>query len=182
MTCIVGIVDKKSNKVFIGADSAGVAGLSLSIRKDTKVFKNREFVIGCTSSFRMIQILRFCFVPPEIKKKDIYQYMCTDFIDTVRDCFKKQGYLKKDHEVESGGTFLVGYKERLFMIGSDFQVGENINGIISVGCGEDYAKAALFVLSKEKSKLTPKQKIIKSLQAAEFYSAGVSKPFKVIST
>jgi hypothetical protein len=38
MTCIVGLVDK--GDVYIGGDSAGVAGLSLSIRADEKVFGN----------------------------------------------------------------------------------------------------------------------------------------------
>lgn len=36
MTCIVGL--KHENSVWIGGDSAGVAGLSVTIRKDPKVF------------------------------------------------------------------------------------------------------------------------------------------------
>ena len=71
MTCIVGYLDKKTKKVTIGGDSAGVAGLDITIRKDEKVFKVDNFIIGCTSSFRMIQLLRFSFKPPEIKQKNI---------------------------------------------------------------------------------------------------------------
>ena len=36
MTCIVGYLDKKTKKVTIGGDSAGVAGLDITIRKDEK--------------------------------------------------------------------------------------------------------------------------------------------------
>ena len=57
MTCIVGMLNK--GKVIIGADSAGVSGLDVQIRKDPKVFITGEFVIGCTTSFRMIELLQF---------------------------------------------------------------------------------------------------------------------------
>jgi len=42
MTCIVGIKTRK--KVFIGGDSAGVAGSSICNRLDKKVFSNGEFI------------------------------------------------------------------------------------------------------------------------------------------
>ena len=69
--------------------------MDITIRKDPKVFKVGNFLIGYTSSFRMGQILRFNFNPlkyvPEIHN-DEYEYMCTDFIDEVRVCFREGGY------------------------------------------------------------------------------------------
>lgn len=181
MTCIVGYLDKKTKKVTIGGDSAGVAGLDITIRKDEKVFKVGDFIIGCTSSFRMIQLLRFSFKPPEIKSKNIYEYMCTDFINAVRDCFKNGGYLQKYSDGdEKGGTFLVAHKNRLFRIENDFQVAESLNGIDAVGCGADYALGSLHILSRQN--LTPKEKVLKSLETASFFSAGVSKPFVINGT
>lgn len=64
MTCIVGVTHK--GRVYMGGDSAGVSGLDLTVRKDQKVFRNGEFAIGFTSSFRMGQILQYVFFPPEI--------------------------------------------------------------------------------------------------------------------
>lgn len=181
MTCIVGYLDKKTKKVTIGGDSAGVAGLDITIRKDEKVFKVGDFIIGCTSSFRMIQLLRFSFKPPEIKSKNIYEYMCTDFINAVRECFKNGGYLQKYSDGdEKGGTFLVAYKNRLFRIENDFQVAESLNGIDAVGCGAYYALGSLHILSRQN--LTPKEKVLKSLETAAFFSAGVSKPFVINGT
>lgn len=181
MTCIVGFVDKEQKKVFIGGDSAASAGNSVAIRKDTKVFNNKGFVIGCTSSFRMIQLLRFSFVPPEIGFKDIYEYMCTDFINAVRSCFKDGGYLQKyiDGD-EKGGTFLVAYKDRLFNIGDDFQVAENLNGIDAVGCGADFALGSLYTLSNQN--ISTESKVIKALEAAEFLALGVCRPFVLLNT
>lgn len=181
MTCIVGYLDKKSKKITIGGDSAGIAGLDITIRKDEKVFKVGDFIIGCTSSFRMIQLLRFSFKPPEIKTKNIYEYMCTDFINAVRECFKDGGYLQKYSDGdEKGGTFLVAYKNRLFRIEDDFQVSESLNGIDAIGCGADYALGSLHILLKQN--LTPKEKVLKSLETASLFSAGVSKPFVINGT
>jgi ATP-dependent protease HslVU (ClpYQ) peptidase subunit len=181
MTCIVGVIDKKEKKVVMGGDSAGVSGWDLTIRKDSKVFANGPFVIGCTSSFRMMQILRFSFKPPEIKTDDIYEYMCTDFINEVRNLFKNGGYLQKETKGdELGGTFLVAYKDRLFKIGSDFQVGENLIGMDSIGVGDGYALGYLY--STQKSNMQPHNRIIKSLECASFFSIGVCEPFTVVTT
>lgn len=181
MTCIVGCVDRKTKTVTIGGDSAGVSGLNIEVRKDAKVFKNGNFVIGCTTSFRMIQLLRFSLKPPAIRKKDIFEYMCTDFIDAVRECFLQGGHLKRYTDGDDmGGTFLVGYKNRLFKIDEDFQVGENINGMDALGCGSDFAIGALAAL--QKANLTPKEKVIASLSVSESFSGGVRKPFVVLST
>jgi len=94
MTCIVGVVDK--GKVYMGADSAGVGGLDLRVRKDPKVFKNGPFLIGCTSSFRMIQLLQYSFKAPRHDKSlSEDKYMATKFIDAVRECFSGGGFCKK---------------------------------------------------------------------------------------
>lgn len=181
MTCIVGFLDKKNKKVVIGGDSAGVAGLNITVRKDPKVFQVGDFIIGCTSSFRMIQLLRFSFKPPEVSKKDVYEYMCTDFIDAVRECFKEGGFLQKYSDGDDkGGTFLVGYKDRLFQIDGDFQVGESLNGFNAVGCGEDFALGALHANLKEN--MSPKNRVLKALEAAAFFSGGVCKPFIIKET
>lgn len=177
MTCIVGLLDKKTKKVFMGADSAGVGDMDIAIRRDAKIFKNGDFLIGCTTSFRMIQLLRYSLSPPKVEK-EIYEYMCTDFINAVRECFKVGGFLMKDTDgQEKGGQFLVGYKNRLFKIGSDFQVAENMDGIDAVGCGYAYALGALSALN-----IPPKERILKALEASARFSAGVAKPFLVYDT
>jgi len=181
MTCIVGIVDEKNNKVIIGGDSAASAGSGIQIRKDVKVFKNKNFVIGCTSSFRMIQLLQFSFVPPDVVEKDIFEYMCTDFINAVRKCFKNGGFLQKYTDGdEKGGTFLVGYKNRLFKIDHDFQVAENLNGMDACGCGEEFALGALLALKNLNS--SKDGKILRALEVAELLSSGVAGPFVIEST
>lgn len=177
MTCIVGIVDK--DKVIIGADSAGVGGLDLRIRRDAKAFANGEFVFGCTTSFRMIQLLQYKLVPPKRHPDvDVMSYMVTTFIDAVRDCFKAGGFAGKNNDVEAAGTFLVGYCGRLFRIESDYQVGECADGFDACGCGEAYAMGALY--ATKSTKLAATARISNALECAAHLSAGVRAPFVVL--
>ena len=146
MTCIAGI--SRNGKVTIGGDSAGVdSNYNLMLRADPKVFRNSEFIIGYTTSFRMGQLLRFNFVPPKQKEQqDEFAYMCTDFVDAVRKCFADGGFKTVDKNVESAGTFLIAYRNHLFKMESDFQISQSMKGIDACGCGESYALGAMNVL------------------------------------
>ncbi len=142
MTAIAGVVH--NNRVWIGGDSAGVdvSNLAMIDRVDTKVFVNDGFVFGFTSSFRMGQLLHHKFTPPHYHvDEDLDKFMVTSFIDGVRDCLKAGGYSKKENEEESAGTFMVGYRGRLFLINDDYQVGESRDGYDACGCGGFIVKA-----------------------------------------
>lgn len=174
MTCIVGIVDE--GRVWLGADSAGVGGYDLTLRKDPKVFRNGAFIFGFTTSFRMGQLLRYSFDPPELIDKDrVDAFMAVGFIDAVRECLRKGGYASKKDERETGGTFLVGVAGRLFRVEDDYQVGESLTGYDACGCGEPYARGALYATKN----MHAENRINIALRAAEAHSAGVRGPFVV---
>lgn len=177
MTCIVGIVE--NGKVWMGADSAGVSSDCVQINKETKVFRKEEFIIGCTTSFRMIQLIKYRFKPPTHKRDvDVMEYMATSFIDTLRQCFQSGGFLHEDKGVISGGSFLVGYKGRLFSIQSDFQVFESADEFDACGSGESYALGALCAMDWT---LPAEVRLKNSLVAACHLSTGVRPPFIIIS-
>lgn len=174
MACIVGGIE--NGLVIIGGDSAGVSGLSIQNRTDEKVFRNGEFLIGFTSSFRMGQLLRYKFVPPQITTEDIHRFMATDFVDGIRACLKDGGFATKNCEAEIGGTFLVGVRGRLFVIANDYQVGELAEEFAACGCGDDIALGAMFATKG----LPMKQRIEIALKAAETFSNGVRGPFVIL--
>lgn len=177
MTCIVGVTDGKT--VTIGGDSAGVAGYDLTVRADAKVWADNGWVFGFTSSFRMGQLLRYGFTPPAMTEgQDLDEYMVTSFVGAVRQTLKDGGYASVDSNVERGGTFLVGTRGRLFLIDSDYQVGESGYPFDAVGCGESFALGALHAIG---DKLTPDRRVLRALEIAETCSAGVRGPFKVAS-
>lgn len=173
MTCIVGLVD--SGTVYIGGDSAGTSDWHLTIRADRKVFRNGDFIMGFTSSFRMGQLLAHSFSPPPRRQGTLtYAYMVTDFIDGVRECLKRGGFAKKDNDQETAGTFLVGYDSRLFEINSDYQVGESVCGYLTAGCGRDIALGSLHSSTGD-----PSSRVFAALTAAEHFNAGVRGPFHI---
>lgn len=176
MTCIVGLAEE--GKVYIGGDSAGVAGYDLTIRADSKVFTNGEFLMGFTSSFRMGQLLRYSFSPPPfIEKEDLDKYMVTRFVDALRTCLQAGGYeINKSGRVE-GGTFLVGVRGRLYVIEGDYQVGIPADNFAAVGCGDQIAHGALYASQGQ----DPEKRLEIALRAAEHFSGGVRAPFKIIN-
>jgi ATP-dependent protease HslVU (ClpYQ) peptidase subunit len=180
MTCIVGL--EHAGKVLIGGDSAGTAGWSQTIRADEKVWRSGEFVYGFTSSFRMGQLLRYGLSLPRLPGEstgaaELVRWMSTEFIDAVRTTLKEGGYAKVENGVETGGTFLVGWRGSLYYVDSDFQVGCPVTGEAAVGCGGDIAVGALHASRGRK----PRDRVRGALEAAAELSAGVAGPFKVVT-
>jgi hypothetical protein len=175
MTCVVSIVE--NNTVYMGGDSAGIAGLSITIRSDEKVFINGPFIIGITGSFRMSDLLRYKLDPPkQTVHRDDRAYLVTDFVDSLRKCFSVNGFGDKDATV--GGTFLLGYKGKLYSVQKDYQVGLPSTQYDAVGCGSDLALGSLH--STAKMNLKPEQRITMALEAASTFSAGVAPPFLIL--
>jgi ATP-dependent protease HslVU (ClpYQ) peptidase subunit len=182
MTCIVGIEDK--GVVYVGGDSAGIDPSSLAIcgRADEKVFvtDDGEFAMGFAGSFRIGQLLRYALTPPDQgSKKDDMAYMVTDFIDAVRAMQKDKGSMKKENELEEhDAAFIVGYRGKLYVVESDYQVGRPIENYAAVGCGSQIALGALY--ATRNSGMSPEERITMALQSAVEYSAGVRLPFHIV--
>ena len=176
MTCIAAIAEK--GKVYIGADSAGVSDYNLTIRADEKIFINGPCLFGFTSSFRMGQLLRYQLKVPT-KPNDMNEkiFINTIFIEAIRKCLKDGGYSQIKENRETGGTFIVGHKGKIYQIEEDFQIVESVESFAACGCGHAYAKAVLYITKK----ISPKERIRKALQTAEYFSAGVRKPFRILS-
>lgn len=180
MSCIVGVVGQ-DGAVHLGGDSAAVdtEGFALTVRTDPKVFCNGSYVIGFVDSFRAGQLLRYSFEPPEPLGHDLPGFMVTDFINELRDCLQAGGIASKTADVESGASFLVGVRGRLFCVGEDYSIGESSDGWDAIGCGAPTALGALFATS---SLLAPQHRLSVALSAAERLSGGVRRPFTYVKT
>lgn len=176
---IVGLV-ADSGRVHLGGDSAGVSGLALQVRADSKVFRNGPFVFGFTTSFRMGQLLRHSLDPPRPPSRRLSRFMATTFVDAIRECLKAGGWAARNSDREEGGTFLVGVAGRLFEIADDYQVGERVDGYAAVGCGADVAHGALYATADLGMK--PRRRLTVALAAAERFSAGVRGPYAFVAS
>jgi ATP-dependent protease HslVU (ClpYQ) peptidase subunit len=174
MTCIVGV--KQDGEIYIGGDSAGVSGMDIKVRKDTKVFRNGPFVMGFTSSFRMGQLLRHVFEPPTLPDTNLDQYMAKDFVRKVKQCFDANNW--SGEEARDGGVFLVGVRDQLYSIFSDYQVANHADGYNAVGCGGMYALGSLYTTNSYE--LDAKTRVREALKAASHHSAGVAPPYTIL--
>ena len=190
MTCIIGYIDKEQDKIFIGADSAGVSSSSLSIRKDPKVFIRDGYIFGFTSSFRMGQLLMSKkLVLPKFKKiegegePDLFLFMIDEFIPIIRSFFKENGFSRIESNEESGGVFLVGFKNKLFKIEGDFQICENLVCYDACGCGAELALGCISGIEslKQSFKISVEFIINKALEVSEQWNSAVRGPFLIKS-
>ena len=179
MTCIIGLVC--NDEVLIAGDSAAVSTPYhfISPNDDPKVFKNNKFIMGCTTSFRMIQILQHSLVIPKyFEEMDFREYIVTLFIDKVRKAFKEAGFSTKKDEVEKGGTFMVGYKNNLAEIQDDYSYQISSRGESAIGSGYVSALSSLFSTTGKDAK----ERLMIAMQATERLNITVRRPFHVISS
>jgi ATP-dependent protease HslVU (ClpYQ) peptidase subunit len=183
MTCIVGLVH--NGVTYIGADSLGSNDYRKLTRNDKKVFKLKDTpnaIIGFASSFRMGQLLMYAtgLIDPKDEPNINHEYIVTKFIPNVIYLFEDGGFLRNHSGEKYGGTFLLGYKDKLFMIGEDYQVCEPFNNYIACGSGEAFALGSL--MTTENMNLNPYERIRLALQAATKFAIGVEPPFYIINT
>lgn len=174
MTCIVGL--EAGGKVYMGGDSASTSGWDINVTRLRKVFRQGDFLIGCTGSWRMAQLLQYSLVVrPQKDNEDDMQYMVTGFVEAIRTCLKEGGFAKVEDEKEEGGTFLVGFKGRVYTVENNFQVCSTSDAFTAIGCGDKYAMGNLWATKQGR----PRERILAALEAAAHFSNGVCAPFYV---
>ena len=179
MTCLVGIGD--GERVWIGADSAGVEGTYLEVRADQKVFKNGDFLMAFCGSFRVRDIAQYAFNPPsQPTRMSEREFLVTKFLEDFRDVLYEHGARHSKNDVESmDGGCLVGYRGEVYAISEDFQIGTIADGYAALGCGAEVALGALH--ATQTSKMSPSRRVKLALEASERWSGGVRGPFKILS-
>ena len=162
-------------KVYMGGDSASVdQNQCMMVRKDPKVFQNGPFLIGFTDSWRMGQILMDTTFP-DPGNMDEFEYMQTQFVDVARTRLKDGGYVKMDSNREHSGQFIVGFHGRIFLVDSDFQIGESPNPFYAIGMGSQEALSSLYSTPY----LPPGDRLLIAMEAAAIYHTGVRPPFTI---
>ncbi len=176
MTCIAGVVHGK--KVYIAGDSCGSDGQHRAVMGDSKVFTRGPFAFGYCGSFRLGQLVEHVMGLPEplVSQSDM-AYLCGPFISSLRECLRQHGNLGlSDGTEHSHGAMLLGYRGKLYELGTDFAVLEQRDNIAAVGSGSHYALGALVVLGG-----APKKRLASALAAAAHLAPHVMGPFNLVS-
>jgi hypothetical protein len=178
MTCVAGLV--ADGKVWLGGDRAAVGdGHYLSHVAQPKVFRRGSLLFGYTSSFRMGQLLQYRLsVPERPAEQPIDEFMATAFVDAVRTCLRDGNWTKFKDAREEVGCFLVGYEGHLFTFDDDCNIHRTIPGYDVVGSGISVARGSLHATAK--MEISPRQRLLWALEAAQEHTTTVRAPFDII--
>lgn len=175
MTVIIGLVE--NDTLYMGGDSAVAWGWRKDVISDRKVFTNGPFLIGIAGYVRFANILRYQLAfDPQSEDLTDYEYMVRSFAEGVRKAGKELGYSRvKENEEQHGSMALIGYKQKLYELGSDFSILTNATGLMAIGVGEEFALGAMAAMPERKAET----RILKALSIAGRYSMGIAEPYYV---
>ncbi len=190
MTCIAGWIE--DGQVWLGGDSSEAAGTTQFLRNHPKVFSRSEggikWLMAISGIARASQLLQYELEFPSSEgfdESDICGFVVTKLVPGIRELFSKHGFLKRKEGMdEMDGPIMVGVKGHLLTIDPLFFVREVPEKYATMGSGGAVARGVLWTLSniEIKENLTPKERLLKALLAAEECTTSVSHPFHVIST
>ncbi len=176
MTCIAAI--ELPNRIVMAYDSASSGSGTIHRTRLAKVFKIDDMIFGYTYSFRVGQVIQYSFKPPKrLSTMSDLEYLSTGFIDEMRKVLKEKGIRKEKDEVESGGKFLLGYRERLYTIDYDFQVNSSRDGFDAIGSGTRYALGSL---DTTRESLDYKKRLALALSSSAKFCTTVIGPFFIL--
>jgi len=145
MTTIVGVV--KNGHVIMGADSLVTAGIKKHVHPGMpKIVNNNGYLIGGAGDVEACDILMYIWVPPVptvSQRKNLYKYMVTDVVPSMREVLEANGYKLDPTDKEAGFETLIAFDGEIFNIGDDFSVLMDDSGIYGVGSGSPFALGAL---------------------------------------
>jgi 20S proteasome alpha/beta subunit len=187
MTCVVAIKDE--NGIVIGADSAGSNHRQIFIRKDPKVFVVKDLVFGFCGSYRRGQLLMSLKVKPKSKAMTDFDYIRSVVATKIMDLFHDHGALRSvDGELE-GSVIIIGYRNNLYVMDSDFHIGVHTEDYVAIGSGDEYALGSLQTslqvnrfsqTDKSLKPITTDNRVGMALEAAAKFDKSVRAPFNLI--
>jgi ATP-dependent protease HslVU (ClpYQ) peptidase subunit len=186
MTCIIGLLDKNEDCVYIGADSLASTWHSQFLLKNKKVFKakdNKNCVMAITGTVKIQNWLSIeeglieevKHLKNEVNFDSIVKYTVPKIFELAK---KYNDITTVDFMTCLSGSLLLAYKNQLYWIESNGQVIESQDDYFADGSGVDFADG---VFSQTKDKPTV-DRIKAALEAAETHGKGIKRPFYILNT
>jgi len=186
MTCILGVLDKEKDCVYIGADSLGSNYYLQALYKNKKVFKaknNDNILMAICGDYKLQNFLsveeNLVEEIKELKNEVNFEHMVKYVSPKIMNLAKQYNCCENDKGYSRiNGSIIFAYKNQLYSIGSNGQVLEPADNYIAGGSGEDFALAAL----SQNGDKDVVSRIIEGLEAAEKHALGVKRPFYIMNT
>lgn len=161
-------------------DGSGIPYLVTTAGVDTsKVALVGKYLIGAAGDVRAINILHYAFTPPtpkaNVKGKALNQFITTNFIPALRQCFEAHGYSKESDNTE----ILIAINGFIYNIDSDFSWATSTSNTYAIGTGSTYALGALQTMSTRNipTAQIAKRNALKALRVAAKFDPFTGEPF-----
>jgi ATP-dependent protease HslVU (ClpYQ) peptidase subunit len=146
MTTIVAIQYK--DKVVMGADSLTTGVRKYSHPQVVKITARNNYLIGGSGLAEACDIAQHIWKPPTPntqEKKDLYHFMISKVIPSLKDCFRDNQYdwQKEDDDKEPKFNFLIAVGGQVFDVDDSFSVMLDDSGIYGAGHGSSVAIGAI---------------------------------------
>lgn len=184
VTAIMGMIGP-DDRVWLVGDSAAFSpeNATCEARLDQKVFRKGDLVIGVSGSFRLGQIMQYCWEPPAVPLlSNLHRYMVAEFIPSLRVALEENGLITEDPANPLPGNILVGTRGYLFEIQPDYQVAIPQEQFWAIGSGAEICIGAMAVLTAGKLPKDLTGKLQEAMRIATRFHAAVLPPFVVVHT
>ena len=144
MTTIIGI--QFADGVVMGADSLVTADRKYSHPKMAKITTTGPYLIAGSGEVAACDVIQHIWEPPiptVADKKDLYHFMISVIVPSMKKCFKENEYKWDREDDENKFAFLIAIEGEIFEIADDLSVCLDAAGFYGIGSGSSLALGAL---------------------------------------
>ena len=135
------------DRVVIAADSLVTANRKYSHPRMAKITERNQYLIAGSGESAAADIAQHIWFPPKPNvedKKDLYHFVISKVVPSLKQCFKDNDYKWEDKDDEEPKfAFLIAIGGEVFDIADDFAVCMDADGLYGIGSGSSLALGAL---------------------------------------
>jgi ATP-dependent protease HslVU (ClpYQ) peptidase subunit len=146
MTTIIGIELEDSCYLVADSQTTDDNGFIYNHPDVKKLAERGVFLIGGSGEVLPCDVAQHIWDPPKptLKdKQDVYHFMITKAMPSLRKCLSENGYNFDETKTEARFQFIIAVCGEVFDIDHELSVSKNQSGIYAAGSGAAYALGAL---------------------------------------
>lgn len=176
MTTIIGIQHEDKSEIWVDSRVTDDNGVIYSHPDMAKFAERGAFIIAGSGEVLPCDIAQNIWIPPRLLAKDkenIYKFMITKAIPSLRECLTKNGHnFDEEHDKKKDGErfhFIISCNGELFDVDQELSICRNNHGIYTAGSGGQIALGAVLAGAKPLEALK-KVSMVSAYTAGPFYS------------
>lgn len=147
MTTIIGLQYDDHCAIVVDSRVVDDSGYIYNHPDSRKIAERNGFLIAGSGEVMPCDVAQHIWEPPaptKADKKDLFHFMITKVMPSLRKCFALNGIDLNAPKEEQRFNFLIAICGEIFDIDDELSVSRNENGIYAVGSGGAYAIGALY--------------------------------------